>query len=266
MVLEHVADHARLFEITRPVPHADLLGHRNLHILDVVAVPDRFEDRVGEPQDQDVLDGLLAQVVIDAIDLMLGKRAVQVAVERERGVQVDAERLLDDHPCPSAAVIAQIAADARLVEPVGDGGIHVGRQREVHQAIALGLELAVERGQPVGDLTVGVGIVIAAGVVVQTLDEQLDRLPCLLSAGPLGQRLAHPLSELFVVHLASRTAEHEKVPRQPPMVEELKQRGDQLARRQVTRRAEDDHPAGRGARFDAKLIADGEVGFNAHHG
>ena len=49
------------------------LGHRDLHVVDVLAVPDRLEDAVGEAEDQDVLDRLLAQVVVDAVDLALAE-------------------------------------------------------------------------------------------------------------------------------------------------------------------------------------------------
>ena len=58
-----------------------ILGGRDLHVVDVVAVPDRLEDAVGEPQHQDVLHGLLAEVMVDAIDLMLGKDLVDPFVE-----------------------------------------------------------------------------------------------------------------------------------------------------------------------------------------
>ena len=51
--------------------HADLLGDRDLHVVDVAPVPDRLEDAVGESEDQDVLHRLLAEVVIDPVDLVL---------------------------------------------------------------------------------------------------------------------------------------------------------------------------------------------------
>ena len=35
--------------------HADVLHHRDLHTFDVVAVKDRFEERVGEAKEFDVL-------------------------------------------------------------------------------------------------------------------------------------------------------------------------------------------------------------------
>ena len=56
---------------------AEALGHRDLHVLDVVAVPDRLEERVGEAEVEDVLHRLLAEVVVDAEDALLGEDAVQ---------------------------------------------------------------------------------------------------------------------------------------------------------------------------------------------
>jgi hypothetical protein len=40
-------------------------------VVDVLAVPHRLEDAVGEAEDEKVLDGLLAEVVVDAVDLRL---------------------------------------------------------------------------------------------------------------------------------------------------------------------------------------------------
>ena len=41
-------------------------------MVDMVAVPERLEDAVGEAQHQDVLDRFLAEEVIDPIDLVFG--------------------------------------------------------------------------------------------------------------------------------------------------------------------------------------------------
>jgi hypothetical protein len=62
VVLEHVADHARALVETRPVAHATDSTHRDLDVVDGDG-SERLEDAVGEAQDEDVLDGLLAQVV-----------------------------------------------------------------------------------------------------------------------------------------------------------------------------------------------------------
>ena len=70
VVLQHVAGGAGRVVERRAAADADVLGHRDLHRVDVVGVPDRLEQLVGEAQRQQVLDGLLAQVVVDAEDVL----------------------------------------------------------------------------------------------------------------------------------------------------------------------------------------------------
>ena len=61
---------------TPPGARRRALGDGDLHVVDVAVVPDRLEDRVGEPEHEDVLHRLLAQVMVDAEDLALAERAV----------------------------------------------------------------------------------------------------------------------------------------------------------------------------------------------
>ncbi len=64
---------------------AEGLGHGDLHVVDLAAVPDRLEDRVGEPEGEEVLHRLLAEVVVDAEDVCVSsKTRVHVVVE-DRG-------------------------------------------------------------------------------------------------------------------------------------------------------------------------------------
>ena len=74
------------------------LGHVDLHVVDVVAVPDRLEQAVGEAEGEDVLRRLLAEEVVDAEDLALVERLVQRGVQPPGAGQVGAERLLHDDP------------------------------------------------------------------------------------------------------------------------------------------------------------------------
>ncbi len=50
---------------------AELFVDGDLDVVDMVAIPDRFEHAVGKAQHQDVLDGFLAEVMIDPVDLLL---------------------------------------------------------------------------------------------------------------------------------------------------------------------------------------------------
>ena len=71
VVLHHVAQRAGLLVIAGARADAFFLRHRDLHVVDVPLVEQRLEDAVGEAQHQDVLDGLLAEVVVDPVDLPL---------------------------------------------------------------------------------------------------------------------------------------------------------------------------------------------------
>ena len=65
VVLDDVTGGADAVVVAGPAADADVLGHGDLHVVHERPVPDRLEHRVGEAQRQHVLDGLLAEVVVD---------------------------------------------------------------------------------------------------------------------------------------------------------------------------------------------------------
>ena len=75
---------------------AEVLGHRDLHRRDVVAVPHRLEQGVREPQVERLGDAHLPEEVVDPVQLGLVEVLVHLVVERPRGGEVVPERLLDD--------------------------------------------------------------------------------------------------------------------------------------------------------------------------
>jgi hypothetical protein len=97
VVLQDVAHRTGLLVEAAPAAYAEGLGDGDLHVVDPSAVPDRLEDRVGEPQGQHILDGVLGQVVVDAEDLRPVEAGVHLVVEPEGGAFVAPVRLLDDH-------------------------------------------------------------------------------------------------------------------------------------------------------------------------
>ena len=98
MVLHDVAQRAGLVVELAAALDADRLGHGDLHRVDVAAVPDRLEEAISEAEDRQVLDRLLAQVMIDAVDLLLVEDLSNLAGQLSGAGQVEAEWLLDDHP------------------------------------------------------------------------------------------------------------------------------------------------------------------------
>ena len=96
MVHHHVAVRARPLVEPDALPDRERLGHVDLHVRDVLAVPDRLEEPVRESEREDVERRFLAQEVVDAEDLALVERRVQRFVELHRAREVGAERLLHD--------------------------------------------------------------------------------------------------------------------------------------------------------------------------
>ena len=81
VVLEDVAARAGLLVERAAALDAEVLGHGDLHVVDVAPVPERLEDAVAEAEDEQVADRLLAQVVVDAVDLRLVEDAHDRVVE-----------------------------------------------------------------------------------------------------------------------------------------------------------------------------------------
>src|ERR1700687_1923755 len=73
MVGHHVAEGAGGFVKRAAMLDADRFRGVDLHVVDVVAIPERLDDVVGESKDQNVLDGFLAEIVVDAVNLIFGE-------------------------------------------------------------------------------------------------------------------------------------------------------------------------------------------------
>ena len=113
-------------------------GHVDLDVVDVVTVPDRLEQSVGETQGEDVLDRLFAEEVVDPEYLFLVEDLVDLAVENLCGLEVGAEGLLhDDSRAFNQVRLAQhlhhrcrgLRRDAQVVETAGrcaDRGLGFG--------------------------------------------------------------------------------------------------------------------------------------------
>ena len=129
VVLQDVARRPGLLVERAATLDADRFRHRDLDVIHVASIPERLEDPVAEPEDQQVADGLLAQVVVDAIDLRLAEDLADLAIQTLGRLEVVAERLLDDDPAPAAVVALVIEADAPKA------GDQAGELRRLHGEI-----------------------------------------------------------------------------------------------------------------------------------
>ena len=69
MILDHIPQDPGGIVIAGPGPNAFGLRHGDLYMINIVVVPDGFKARIGEAEDQHVLDRLFPQVVIHTVDL-----------------------------------------------------------------------------------------------------------------------------------------------------------------------------------------------------
>ena len=105
VVLQHVAQGARLVVIIGTRLDAGLLADRDLHVVHEIAVPQRLDHQVRKTEYQQVLYALLGEVMVDAVDLLLVEMAVQQLIEPLRTFDVVAERLLHDNAMQAAWTI-----------------------------------------------------------------------------------------------------------------------------------------------------------------
>jgi hypothetical protein len=70
VVLNHVAHDTGLLVVSAATFDAYGFGVRDLNVVNVLAIPQRLEDTVGEAKDQQILNRLFAQVVVNAVDLV----------------------------------------------------------------------------------------------------------------------------------------------------------------------------------------------------
>ena len=110
VVDDDVAQRAHGVVEVAAVLDAEFFRHRDLDRLDVVAVPDRLEDRVREAEVEDLLEPHLPEVVVDPVELRLVDVLVELLGELRRRCAIVAERLLDDD--------ARVRRQAGLGEPL----------------------------------------------------------------------------------------------------------------------------------------------------
>ena len=125
MILHHVAQRPGLFVVAGSRADAFRFAHRDLHVIDVLLVPHRLEDAVGEPDDHEILNGFLPQIVIDAEDLRFVEHTPRHAVDGLRGGQIAADRLFDDD-AGIGRMRPRLRRQSGLLKPLAHGANELG--------------------------------------------------------------------------------------------------------------------------------------------
>src|SRR5690606_15279885 len=111
--------------------YAEVFGDQDVHVLDVLPIPERLEDWVAQPEDEQVLDALFAEVMVDPVNLALVEELVHERVQLLRRFEILPERLLHHDPRPSRRRVEADGAEVLDGFVEGDGG-----EGEVKDAVA----------------------------------------------------------------------------------------------------------------------------------
>src|SRR5208337_5284516 len=111
MILDDVADRSGLIVEAAAALDAEIFRHRNLHALDVVAVPERLHEGIGEAEDDHIVYRPLPQVMINSENRGFIELPEEDLIQMARGLQIVTERFFDDD-----AGVGRAAAMRQLFE------------------------------------------------------------------------------------------------------------------------------------------------------
>ena len=193
-------------------------------MIDVAPVPERLEDAVSPAKGQDVLHRLLAEIVVDAVDLGFGKDFLQFVAEGAGAVQIVSEWFFDNQAPPAISV-----RQAGGAEALRGRCILAGLSREIEQHVAAGAPRLFDCGEAGRQLRIGGWIANVARHVIEALRKAG---PDVVVEGRIFQvfldRFAHLFAKLVVGHRCARNAHHGETRREAPLIHQPVQRVEPL--------------------------------------
>lgn len=212
-------------------------GNADLHVIDIGPIPDRFADRIRKTEYQEILDGFLAEVVIDPIDVELLKRPVQRFVHTPSARMIAAKRLFEHGSHPATGPL-----NAKPAIPEALNVCHRqlrGRPEMVNSLVsdAVGaiqlLDASSHRAER--------ACILVAHRLVEAALQQIS------SGGPVrGEDFTHSLAKRFVIERRARDAKNVAALIENIFGEQAKERRQQFAAGKIAGSAKDDDGAGLG--------------------
>ena len=187
---------------------------------------------MGEAEHEDVLHRVLAQVVIEPVDVVFAVVLVHEGVERFRAREILAERLFEDEPRPAGRAVQTGFGEALDRRRKGRK-----RQSEVERAIARKIELALERFDALPK-----SFVFRLPALAERLEEERFLRPGLgfgLVDAVFGERAGGGLSEFIVGELRAGRAEDRMPLVRLGILIHVVERGEELAIGEIAGGAED---------------------------
>ena len=106
MVGHHVTQGTRFLVKTPAGPDPDRFGRGDLHVINMITIPNRLKDAVGKAQRQDTLDRVFSQKMVDPENLIFAQRPQKAGIQITSRLQAVPERLLYDDPSPISARVS----------------------------------------------------------------------------------------------------------------------------------------------------------------
>ncbi len=214
VILDHIVERAGLLIIRSTSLDADRFRTGDLYVIDVSSIPERLEDPVAEAKRQNVLDGFLAEVVIDAIDLGFVERFVQVIAQFACAGEVVSERLLHDEPSPAATL-----SQSRSAESLCRARVLAGLRGEIEHHVAAGMTFRLDLLESGGEILVKCRVADVSGNVVKSGGKRLPHIR--IEGGVFGELfdgLFHLFAEGLVAHGCAGDSDYRKAGGEPSIV------------------------------------------------
>jgi hypothetical protein len=228
VVPDDVADRSRLLVEGAAALHPEALRHGDLHRLHEVAVPDRLEERVGEAEEDQVLYGVLSEVVVDAENGGFVEAGVEDAIQRAGRGEIAPEGFLHDDASSLGASEPYELLHDLFEEGRRDGQVVGGAARRA-QLAAQRLERPRVRVVPVH--------------VAEEPQELREGVP--VEAAVLRHALPGPLPELLQAPTRLRDPDHRHV--ETPVPDQPLHRGEDLLVGEIARRSQENQRVRRDA-------------------
>jgi hypothetical protein len=107
MILHHIAYHPGLVVVSSACANAFVLRGGDLHMVDIVVIPDGLKTRIGKAEDEHVLHRFFPEVVINPVELLLADHLKELTIQGACRGFIISKRLFDDQPPPAATVLQE---------------------------------------------------------------------------------------------------------------------------------------------------------------
>ncbi len=162
MVLHHIPQSARLLIVSASPLHANAFRCGDLNVVNITTVPKRLKDAVGKTKGENVLDGFLPKVMVDAIRVGFIEGCCQMLFQGIGGFHVVSDWFLHHHTPVRLPFV-----DPALPQHIHSQGIEARLRAEVENHFMR--RIATERFNLLANLLVEFRVLHVAGDVEQAL-------------------------------------------------------------------------------------------------